>query len=68
MYFRYFLWNFAGRQNDIQWRGGPENGNWLSGIDFIDKCFGKNEIDEIWLTFSDPQAKKKRKSLNIPYL
>ena len=37
MYVRYFLWNFAGRQNDIQWRGGSENGNWLSGINFIDK-------------------------------
>ena len=37
MYVRYFLWNFAGRQNDIQWRGGSENGNWLSGLDFIDK-------------------------------
>ncbi len=37
MYIRYFLWNFAGRQNDIQWRGGSENGNWLSGINFIDE-------------------------------
>ena len=37
MYVRYFLWNFAGRQNDIQWRGGSENGNWLSGLDFIDE-------------------------------
>ena len=37
MYVRYFLWNFAGRQNDIQWRGGSENGNWLSGINFIDE-------------------------------
>jgi len=35
-------------------------------IDFIDKCFGKNEIDEIWLTFSDPQAKKTRKRLTSP--
>ena len=37
MYVRYFLWNFAGRQNDIQWRGGSENGNWISGINFIDE-------------------------------
>ncbi|MFN2378701.1 MAG: DUF2723 domain-containing protein [Bacteroidales bacterium] len=36
MYFRYFMWNFAGRQNDIQSTGGPFNGNWLSGIPFID--------------------------------
>ncbi len=37
MYFRYFMWNFAGRQNDIQGYGGPQNGNWISGIPFIDK-------------------------------
>ncbi|MDR2009028.1 MAG: DUF2723 domain-containing protein [Bacteroidales bacterium] len=36
MYFRYFMWNFAGRQNDIQSHGGPINGNWISGINFID--------------------------------
>jgi hypothetical protein len=37
MYFRYFLWNFAGRQNDIQGHGGALDGNWLSGIPFVDK-------------------------------
>ena len=37
MYFRYFMWNFAGRQNDIQGHGGILHGNWLSGIDFIDE-------------------------------
>ncbi|HKJ79564.1 MAG TPA: DUF2723 domain-containing protein, partial [Prolixibacteraceae bacterium] len=36
MYFRYFMWNFVGRQNDIQGHGGVLQGNWLSGIDFID--------------------------------
>jgi hypothetical protein len=36
MYFRYFMWNFAGRQNDIQGLGGPLNGNWISGIPPID--------------------------------
>lgn len=36
MYWRYFLWNFAGRQNDIQGNGEPEKGNWLTGIPFID--------------------------------
>lgn len=38
MYLRYFMWNFAGRQNDVQGFGNPENGNWLSGIPFIDKA------------------------------
>ncbi|MGV8096835.1 MAG: DUF2723 domain-containing protein [Mangrovibacterium sp.] len=37
MYLRYFMWNFAGRQNDIQGFGGPLNGNWISGISFIDE-------------------------------
>jgi hypothetical protein len=44
MYFRYFMWNFAGRQNDIQGHGYDRyglreitKGNWISGIKFIDK-------------------------------
>ncbi len=36
MYWRYFMWNFAGRQNDIQGNGEPEHGNWLSGIKWLD--------------------------------
>ena len=36
MYWRYFMWNFAGRQNDIQGNGEPEHGNWISGFSFID--------------------------------
>jgi hypothetical protein len=38
MYMRYFMWNFAGRQNDIQGNGNPINGNWISGITFIDEA------------------------------
>ena len=36
MYWRYVMWNFAGRQNDIQGNGEPEHGNWITGISFID--------------------------------
>ena len=36
MYLRYFMWNFAGRQDDIQGKMNL-NGNWLSGINFIDE-------------------------------
>ena len=36
MYWRYFMWNFAGRQNDLQGNGEPEHGNWLSGFDWLD--------------------------------
>lgn len=37
MYMRYFMWNFSGRQNDIQGHGNNINGNWISGINFIDE-------------------------------
>ncbi|GHU62370.1 membrane protein [Bacteroidia bacterium] len=37
MYWRYFLWNFSGRQNDIQGKGEISKGNWITGIKFIDK-------------------------------
>lgn len=36
MYWRYFMWNFAGKQNDIQGLGEKRNGNWISGISFLD--------------------------------
>ena len=38
MYWRYFLWNFAGRQNDIQGNGEVEHGNWITGFSFIDNA------------------------------
>nr|WP_321247283.1 DUF2723 domain-containing protein [uncultured Psychroserpens sp.] len=37
MYWRYFMWNFTGRQNDIQGRYTDFNGNWISGIKFVDE-------------------------------
>jgi len=37
MYFRYFMWNFAGKQNDTQGTGGATNGNWITGIGFLDQ-------------------------------
>jgi hypothetical protein len=38
MYLRYFMWNFSGRQNDIESQGEPDHGNWISGIGFIDNA------------------------------
>ena len=38
MYWRYFMWNFAGRQNDCQGNGELEHGNWITGIPFIDNA------------------------------
>ena len=36
MYWRYFMWNFSGRQNDLQGKLDPVNGNWISGVTLID--------------------------------
>ena len=38
MYWRYFMWNFAGRQNDLQSSGELTKGNWISGIPFVDNA------------------------------
>ncbi len=44
MYLRYFMWNFSGRQNDIQGHGNVRDGNWISGLSFIDnKRLGDQE-------------------------
>jgi len=54
MYLRYFLWNYAGRQNDVQGYGGVEDGNWISGIPFLDKLrLGHNQLNL-------PDSKKNR--------
>ncbi|MDA7803893.1 DUF2723 domain-containing protein [Crocinitomix sp.] len=37
MYWRYFMWNYSGRQNDEQGNGDARDGNWISGLNFIDK-------------------------------
>ena len=42
MYVRYFMWNFSGRQNDIQGEGSTYHGNWISGIPFIDSVRAGN--------------------------
>ena len=38
MYLRYFMWNYAGRQNDMQGNGNNIQGNWISGVKFIDEA------------------------------
>ncbi|MBT3210194.1 MAG: DUF2723 domain-containing protein [Bacteroidetes bacterium] len=61
MYFRYFMWNFAGRQNDVQGHGGILNGNWISGISFIDEARLGNQ-DEL------TELMKNEESRNEYYL
>ena len=60
MYWRYFMWNFAGRQNDIQGSGELEHGNWLTGIPFIDNA---RLGDQSLL----PQELKDNKGHNVYY-
>lgn len=47
MWWRYFMWNFAGRQNDVEGQGDPERGNWISGISFIDGMRGLGNTDNM---------------------
>ena len=60
MYWRYFMWNFAGRQNDIQGSGELEHGNWITGIPFIDSWLVGNQ--ELL-----PQDLKDNKGHNVFY-
>ncbi len=60
MYFRYFMWNFAGRQNDVQGSGELQNGNWISGIPFIDSMMLGSQ-DKI------PDSFKRNKGTNKLY-
>ena len=60
MYWRYFLWNFAGRQNDIQGHGEIEHGNWITGISFIDNWLIG---DQTYL----PTELKENKGRNVFY-
>ena len=47
MYLRYFLWNFSGRQDDVQSFGGIKNGNWITGIPFLDKYHVGNSLTDL---------------------
>jgi tetratricopeptide (TPR) repeat protein len=61
MYWRYFMWNFAGRQNDIQGNGEVSNGNWITGIKWIDQ-FRVGPQDDM------PDSIAKNKGHNKYYL
>lgn len=59
MYWRYFMWNFAGRQNDIQGHGDQMRGNWLSGVKFIDEMrLGAQGVDSPTFTQNNPANNK----------
>ncbi len=61
MYLRYFMWNFSGRQNDIQGNGELTHGNWLTGIPALDNYFyGDQELL--------PDSLKSNKGHNVYYM
>lgn len=60
MYWRYFMWNFSGRQNDIQSDGGMTKGNWITGIKFFDdKVLGLGPQDNIAPDIADNKGHNK---------
>ena len=67
MYWRYFMWNFSGRQNDIQGDGGMTKGNWITGIKFIDNAvLGLGPQDNIAPEVAD--SKGRNKYYMLPFL
>lgn len=60
MYVRYLLWNFAGRQSDVQGKYDNSNGNWLTGINLIDEVFTGTQKNL-------PPDMKNNKGRNIYY-
>src|SRR5690625_4200103 len=51
------MWNYVGRQNNYQGQGEAKNGNWVSGIPFIDKAFGRGDIDLLPDDYANNQAR-----------
>lgn len=59
MYWRYFMWNFAGRQNDIQGHGDEFRGNWLSGFNVVDEArLGAQGENAPYFTSHNPSNNK----------
>ncbi len=61
MYWRYFMWNFSGRQNDLQSYGELNKGNWITGIKFIDNAM-LGDQDAL------PTELKQNKGHNVYYM
>jgi hypothetical protein len=59
MWFRYFMWNYAGRQNDFEGQGEAKNGNWISGIKPLDKMRGMGDMDKMGDGYSNNRARNQ---------
>lgn len=71
MYFRYFMWNFAGKEDDIQGTYANDNGRWICGIPFIDNLGGAFFTPELPQDHLSPQLaenKGRNKFYLIPFL
>ena len=67
MYFRYFMWNFSGKQNDVQgiFTGNVRDGNWITGIPFIDNAmYG----DQSLMPDSGKNNKANNKLFLLPFI
>jgi len=61
MYWRYFMWNFSGRQNDMQGYGEIDRGNWITGIGLIDNLLVGDQKNL-------PSELKENKGHNVYYM
>jgi transmembrane protein TMEM260 (protein O-mannosyltransferase) len=59
MWFRFFMWNFAGRQNDMEGQCDPQRGNWITGITFLDQFRGLGDTDKMGSGYSSSDAHNK---------
>src|SRR5690606_34252050 len=59
MFWRYFMWNYTGRQNDVEGQGEAINGNWISGITPIDKALGKGDINKLSRGYTENKARNQ---------
>ncbi len=67
MYLRYFMWNFAGKQNDLQGFGNIRDGNWISGISFIDNAISGSPTDQLPAT-AGKDNKANNKLYFLPFI
>jgi Protein of unknown function (DUF2723) len=67
MYFRYFMWNFSGKQNDLQGFGNIRDGNWITGIGFIDKMFYGAKTEDLPAT-AGVDNKANNKLFLLPFI
>lgn len=67
MYWRYFMWNFAGKQNDLQGFGNARDGNWASGINFVDKITGTSTLEQLPATAGN-ENKANNKLFFLPVI